>query len=73
MLGESIKQIIDGIVSEYKFYDGCIGVPANEVVELLAQLIKLDRMIDEVEYLDYGMRFSMAQKMLSDSITEIAF
>jgi hypothetical protein len=68
MFGESINQILDGILSEYKFYKGNVNVPINEIAELIAQLIKIDRIIDEREQLDYGIRFDMARKMIADSL-----
>ena len=68
MFGESINQILDGILSEYKFYKGNVNVPINEIAELIAQLIKIDRIIDEREQLDYGIRFDMASKMIADSL-----
>ena len=68
MFGESINQILDGILSEYKFYKGNVNVPINEIAELIAQLIKIDRIIDEREQLDYGIRFDMARKMITDSL-----
>jgi len=67
MLGQTINQITDGILSEYKFYKGNVGVPINEIAELIAQLIKIDRIIDGKEQLDYGLRFDIARKMIYDA------
>jgi len=70
MLGETLQTIVDGLLNEHKFYKDNLGVHIDEVAEIIAQIIKIDRIINKKEQLDYGMRFDIAREMLNNASGE---